>query len=144
MLEFSEMLAKIDGEIVTTSKKAAGLLSEALTAIDDELKVAAQAVGTEIKTDLQAAAPEIKKDITDIVKNGIPVVWPLVTAGSAPLAIINAGYAYFQNALPHLFEEIWMTLASELSMKVKSIQTVSIQAPTVRAAAPAADAGTAS
>lgn len=115
MPKFSEILAKLDGEIITTSKKAAGLFSETLTALDKE-----------IEPIVVAAEPAIKQDIEDIITNGMPVVWPLITGGGAPLAIINAGYDYFKAELPHLCEEIWMALASELSLKIKSVT-----APTV-------------
>lgn len=119
MPKFSEILAKLDGEIITTTKKAAGLFSETLTAIDNE-----------IKSLVVAAEPEIKQDIEDVITNGMPVVWPLVTGGSTPMAIIMAGYDYFKAQLPHLFEEIWMSLASELSLKIKAVMpVVSLPAP---------------
>lgn len=115
MPKLSEILAKLEGGAITTTKKAAGFLSEGLAAIDKELEA-----------DFVAAEPAIKQDLTSVITDGIPVVWPLVTGGSAPSAIIAAGYAYFMAALPHLFEEIWTVLAAELSMKVKSIASPTV------------------
>lgn len=110
MPKFSEILDKLEGEIITTTKAAAGVMSETLAVIDSELKA-----------DLTAASPVIKQDIKDVIKNGIPVIWPLVASGSAPMAIIMAAYDYFQAQLPHLCEEIWMAFAAELSSKVKNV-----------------------
>lgn len=121
MPKFSEILDKLEGEIITTSKQAAGILSETLAVIDNELK-----------TDITAIMPVIKNDIKDIIKNGIPIIWPLITSGSAPMAIIMAGYDYFKSQLPHLCEEVWMVLASELSSKVKNI----VPAPEIAISAP--------
>lgn len=121
MPKFSEILAKLEGEVITTTKKAAGLFSETLTAIDNE-----------IKSIVIPAEPAIKQDIEDVITNGMPIVWPLITSGSAPMAIIMAGYDYFKSQLPHLCEEVWMVLASELSSKVKNI----VPAPEIAISAP--------
>lgn len=112
MPKFSQILASLEGDIITTSKKAAGIFSQTLTVIDNELK-----------SDIAAIAPQAETAIITIIKDAIPVVWPLVTAGGNPTAIIAAGYGYFKDALPHLCEELWTMLAAELSLKVKDIAT---------------------
>lgn len=118
MPKLSEILAKLEGEAITTTKKAAGMFSETLTAIDNE-----------IKNIVVADAPAIKQDIEDVITNGIPIVWPLVTGGNGSMAIIMAGYDYFKSQLPHLIDEILMSLASELSLKVKAVIPTIIPAP---------------
>lgn len=101
MPKLSEIIDKIEGLVITTSKKAAGIMSETLTAIE----------------------PELEKDLKIVIQNGIPIALSAFTSGGVSAAITVA-IAYIKAELPVLGEELWTALGAELALKAKSLSPV--------------------
>lgn len=109
MPKLSEIVDKIEGVFITTTKKAAGIMSETLTAIDNEIIAI-----------VKAAEPAIKKDITTIMQDGIPVAWAAFNTGGIS-ACVTAGIEFIKAELPTLGLEIQTALGAELAAKAKSL-----------------------